>query len=70
MSKGEATVDLNAGTIQAKDGAGHEEKLVAVNKADISFKLNTIAAIKKIPPNISPKIVNGVMTINGPGVNV
>lgn len=41
MSKGEATVDLNAGTIQAKDGAGHEEKLVAVNKADISFKLNT-----------------------------
>ncbi len=43
MSKGEASVDLNAGTIQAKDGAGHEEKLVAVNKADISFKLNTPA---------------------------
>ena len=41
MSKGDATVDLNAGTIQAKDGAGHEEKLVAVNKANISFKLNT-----------------------------
>lgn len=43
MSKGEATVDLNAGTIQSKDGAGHEEKLIAVNKADISFKLNTPA---------------------------
>jgi hypothetical protein len=43
MSKGEATVDLNAGTIQASNGSGHEEKLVAVNKADISFKLNTPA---------------------------
>ena len=37
MSKGEAAVDLNAGTIKAKDGTGHEEQLVAVHKACLLY---------------------------------
>ena len=43
MSKGEADIDLNAGTIKAKDGAGHESKPVSINKKTIQFKLSSPA---------------------------
>lgn len=43
MSKGAADIDVNAGTIQSKDGAGHEEKTLNINSKKVSFKLNTPA---------------------------
>lgn len=43
MSKGKADIDLNAHTIKASDGNGHEEKTLNINSAEISFKLNTPA---------------------------
>ena len=43
MSKGKADIDLNAHTIKASDGNGHEEKTLNINSAEISFKLNTSA---------------------------
>jgi hypothetical protein len=43
MSKGKAAIDLNAKTIKATDGSGHEEKTLDINSAEISFKLNTPA---------------------------
>ncbi len=43
MSKGAATIDLNAGIIKSEDGSGHEEKVLNINQKIISFKLNTPA---------------------------
>jgi len=43
MSKGEADIDLNAGTIKAKDGAGHEMKSLNINSKSVQFKLSTPA---------------------------
>ncbi len=43
MSKGAADIDLNAGTIKSKDGAGHEEKKLDMNSKQVSFKLSTPA---------------------------
>jgi hypothetical protein len=43
MSKGPADIDLNAGTIKSKDGAGHEEKKLDMNSKQVSFKLSTPA---------------------------
>ena len=43
MSKGEADIDLNAGTIKAKDGSGHVEKLLSIDSKKLSFKLSTPA---------------------------
>jgi archaellum component FlaF (FlaF/FlaG flagellin family) len=43
MSKGNADIDLNAGTIGAKDGSGHVEKIINMNNKKVSFKLNTPA---------------------------
>ncbi len=41
MSKGAAEVDVNAGTILSKDGAGHEEQILNINSKKVSFKLTT-----------------------------
>lgn len=43
MSKGEADINTEAKTIQAKDGAGHEEKTVTMGGGSVVFKLNTPA---------------------------
>lgn len=43
MSKGAADIDLNAGTIKSKNGAGHEEKKLNMNSKKVSFKLSTPA---------------------------
>ncbi|HEY1018434.1 MAG TPA: hypothetical protein VGE25_05520 [Sediminibacterium sp.] len=43
MSKGEAEINLEAKTITAKDGGGHEEKAVTLGSGKIAFKMNTPA---------------------------
>ena len=43
MSKGNADIDLNAGTIKSKDGSGHVEKLLNIDSKKVSFKLSTPA---------------------------
>lgn len=43
MSKGEADINLEAKTITAKDGGGHEEKAVTLGSGKMAFKMNTPA---------------------------
>lgn len=43
MSKGPAVINEDAKTIVAKDGNGHEEKVINLSGADIQLKLNTPA---------------------------
>jgi hypothetical protein len=43
MSKGEAVVNTDAGTISAKDGAGHNEKEAYAGGGKIAFKLSSPA---------------------------
>lgn len=43
MSKGKADIDLNAHSIKADNGSGHEEKTLHINSDEINFKLNTPA---------------------------
>jgi hypothetical protein len=40
MSKGPAQYDEAANTISAKDGRGHEEKIINISSADVALKLN------------------------------
>ena len=43
MSKGAADVNTDAKTITAKDGAGHDEKIVDITGEKIGFKLSSPA---------------------------
>ncbi|MDD2793211.1 MAG: hypothetical protein PHD73_08525 [Sediminibacterium sp.] len=59
MSKGSAEVNLNAGTIKATDGAGHDEKTVKINSKKVNFALTTPVG------NTSVELVeNGLYVIN------
>jgi hypothetical protein len=40
MSKGPATYDEASKTITAKDGRGHEEKVINISSSDVALKLN------------------------------
>ena len=59
MSKGEAEIDLNAGTIKAKDGSGHVEKLLNIDSKKLSFKLITPAGDATVE-----MLDNGLYVIN------
>lgn len=59
MSKGGAEIDLNAGTIQSKNGAGHEEQRLDINSKKVSFKLNTPAG-----EAVVDLLENGLYVIN------
>lgn len=59
MSKGEANIDLNAGTIKSKDGSGHVEKLLNIDSKKVSFKLSTPAGEATVE-----MLDNGLYVIN------
>ncbi|TAF53628.1 MAG: hypothetical protein EAZ62_04335 [Sphingobacteriia bacterium] len=48
MSKGKAEVDLNAQTIKATDGSGHEEQTINLSQEPAIFQLNTPAGEAKV----------------------